>query len=212
MEQAIWQALVIVLVAGVAIEALLLIAVMRQLDGIIVQLRPARIGEVEHDEGPQIGLNVDVPGLPQGRPAIVVFVSPECSICKPLLPAIPVVARRYPQLEVLAVVAGDDENERNRYAWEIGDLARPDLYELESDWNIPGTPFAVAISGEGRVDARGVVNSLDQLEALAESLTRRGSEVVVADSVSGDRAEEGQNQIAAELMATSGGERVGEER
>lgn len=209
MEQAIWKTLVIVLVAGVALEALILIAIMRQLGGIILQLRPARLGEVEHDEGPEVGLEVNIPGLLEGRAAIILFLSTECRICTPLLPAIRVVARRYQDLEVLTIVAGDDDEERDRFARESGVQSRSDLLGLDRDWNIPGTPFAVAIDREGRVHARGVANSLDQLESLAESLTRGREDALETDTA--DRSgEEGIKRELLELVPGSRDGKVGE--
>lgn len=211
MEEAIWQILVVILIAAVAVEALLLIAIMRQLGGLIVQLRPARIGEVEHDEGPEVGSEAEVPGLHEGRPAIVLFLSTECSICRPLLPSIPVVRQRYPEIEILSIVAGQDTDERMRIELETGIAARQDLLELQSDWRIPGTPFAVAIDAEGRVDARGVVNSLDQLEGLAESLLHRQGDTTAGDiprnASSGDDESSG---TPIELAVASEGRRAGE--
>jgi methylamine dehydrogenase accessory protein MauD len=172
---AIWRVLVLILLAAVAAQSILLIALMRQLGGVILQLRPARIGEVEAEEGPEIGMVVDIPGLSAGRPAVAVFVSPKCGICRPLLPAISVLASHYHEIDVLAVVTGDDEAQREIYARDIGQLARPDLHELERAWSIVGTPFAVAIDSQGRITARGVVNSLDQLESLAEALVAENS-------------------------------------
>jgi hypothetical protein len=89
-----------------------------------------------------------------------------------LFSAIPAVERHYDELKVVTIVTGRDEAGRAAYAKDIGSTARLDLKELMSDWSIPGTPFAVGIDAGGIVSKSGVVNSLDQLEALAEFLLR----------------------------------------
>jgi hypothetical protein len=94
-------------------------------------------------------------------------------MCRDLLPAVPVVAHSYQQIDVLAVVTGEDQGEREAYAHEIGELGRSDLFELEKAWNIGGTPFAVGINQEGRVTVCGVVTSLEELETVAVALAER---------------------------------------
>lgn len=159
MTETILRITVLLLVAMAVLQAIVLIALMRQVGGIMLQLRPARFGEMEHDEGPEVGLVVDIPRREDTRPAIALFLSPACRICQPLLPAIPALAGSYPEIDVIPVVIGADESDRERYARQIGPLARTDLHDLENAWNIPGTPFAVGIDGDGRVEVRGVVNS-----------------------------------------------------
>jgi hypothetical protein len=170
----IWQVLILLLGVGVVLEALILIAVMRQVGGILMQLRPARVGEIE-GEGPEVGRALEFPGLDKSRPAIVLFLSPDCQICRPLLPAIPAVQRDYRELEVVTVVTGQDEARRVAYAQQIGESARADLADLMKEWVIPGTPYAVGLDAGGFVNKSGVVNSLDQLESLAGLLLSGGN-------------------------------------
>lgn len=169
MTEPIWQALVLLLVAMAIIEGVVLVAVMRQVGGILLQLRPATVGELE-GEGPLPGTPVEVPGLDSGTPAIVLFLSPNCALCEPLVPGIAVADHNYQDVEMMVAITGGRDEDRFAYAERVGSLAQPDLEQFESIWNIPGTPFAVGINKQSRVHSSGVVNSLDQIESLAESL------------------------------------------
>jgi len=168
-SEALWQVLVVVLLIAVVLEAVALVAVMRQVGGVLLQLNPARVGQIEGG-GPEPGTEVEYPGREIGKPALVLFVSHTCGLCKDLIPAIPVVQSHYRELEIVAVVTGGEEGDRLAYAKGIGETARPDLHDLQQRWSVPGTPFAVAIDRDNRVQVSGVANSLDQLEALAETL------------------------------------------
>ncbi len=165
---AVWQILVLVLVLVAVVHTVILIAVMRQLGGILLQMTPARPGEVE--EGPARGTVVEIPGVPGDTPAIVVFVSPTCEVCKPLLPAVPTIDRHYPDVALVTAISGGSRADREAYAARVGPTARPDLHKLYDAWGIPGTPFAVGVDRDRRVRIAGVVNNLDQLEGLVESL------------------------------------------
>jgi thiol-disulfide isomerase/thioredoxin len=177
----IWQAIVLLLVAFAVVQTVVLIGVMRQLGGVLLQLRPARVGELP-GQGPEMGLETNIPGLNYGRPGLVLFVAPGCGLCRPLLPAIAALRRAYGEIDVVAAVIGQDEAKRNEYALEVGEGARSDLAHLEKDWNIPGTPYVVAVDRESRTYASGVVNSLDQLDTLADEVIRQ---IDIADSVVG---------------------------
>lgn len=175
----IWNALVLVSVCGVVAIAVLLIAVMRQVGSILIHLNPGRLGEV--DGGPDLDTVVHVPGVPDGRPAIVVFVSPTCTLCGFVRDALPALRDHYQEVAVLPVVLGDDERARHAYANELGHGARADLLALAKDWDVQGTPFAVGVNDGGQVKGRGVVNSLDHLESLAESLLLASVEAAAAE-------------------------------
>lgn len=174
----IWHVLELVMLGALAALAVLLIAVMRQVGTILIHLNPGRTGEV--DGGPEIDAIVHVPGLPDGSATVVVFVSPTCTLCGFLQPALPAIRAHYPEVRVLPVVLGDDERARRAYADRLGEGARHDLLELAKEWNVQGTPFAVGINDAGQVKGRGVVNSLDHLEGLAETLLLSSVEAAAA--------------------------------
>lgn len=164
----IWNLLLVLLTASVAVMALVMIAVMRQVGGILIQLNPTRVGEV--DSGPEVDSIVEVPGLPARTPAIVVFASPTCRLCEFLGPALPALERHYPRVAIVPIVLGDDPRARAEYAVALGHGARPDALELAKEWDVQGTPFAVGVDADRRVRGSGVANSLDHLESLAEAV------------------------------------------
>jgi hypothetical protein len=164
----IWNLLLVLLTVAVAAMALVSIALMRQVGGILLQLNPARVGEV--DSGPEVETFVDVPGVAPDTPAVVVFASPTCRLCEFLGPALPALERHYPNVAVVPIVLGDDPSAREEYARSLGHGARPDAIDLAKEWDVHGTPFAVGVDAEGRVRGSGVANSLDHLESLAEAV------------------------------------------
>lgn len=182
MGDPVWRVLIILLITTVAVQTVVLIGVMRQVGGILLQLHPPRVGEMP-DQGPAVGTAVDFPGHVTGRPALVLFISPSCSLCKPLVPAIAALRRTYgdEELELYAAVIGGADSDRWDYAKEVGAFARTDLLDLEREWRVPGTPFAVAVDRAGNVFGSGVTNSLDQLESLAEGVIHSDSGVDAGD-------------------------------
>lgn len=165
MSDTVWHALVIFTVIGLIVEALVLVGILRQLGVIVLQLGPPRHGEVE---GPEAGTQVTIDSLRPGVPAVVLFLSSGCDICKPIAAALPAIRRSYAGLQLLPVVVGDDDPATHAYAATLGGDARTDLDTLYREWEVPGTPFAVGVGEDGLVKTSGIVNSLPQLETLAE--------------------------------------------
>jgi thiol-disulfide isomerase/thioredoxin len=162
----LWHALTLVLLASVVGFAVLLIAVMRQVGSILMVVGTST--PLSIPAGPKIGSVLPLPGSELKRPLLVVFVSPECTQCRNLLPGFGRLGAAYDdQLQLVAVVSHADEGERRRYAREVGPFARVDLPHLYDEWNVPGTPFAVALDSERRVRGSAIVNTLDQLETVA---------------------------------------------
>jgi thiol-disulfide isomerase/thioredoxin len=183
MADPVWRVLIVLLIAIAVVQAIVLIGVMRQVGAVLLQLHPPRVGEMP-DQGPELGAAVDFSGHVIGRPALVLFISPTCGLCKPLVPAIAALRRAYREekLEVIAAIIGGSDSERERYAAEVGEAARTNLTTLEEDWRVPGTPFVVGIDSASNVYKTGVANSLDQLESLAEEVASSDRQVASRDS------------------------------
>jgi thiol-disulfide isomerase/thioredoxin len=199
--QAIWQVLVLLLFASAVVQGVVLVAVMRQVGGVLVQITPPRPGELEG--GPAVGTMLDLPGAVPDKPAIVVFAAPNCAPCQELMPSVPVAARHYREIQFMAVITGRELDERTSYAATIeGVTARADLHHLHDEWQIPGTPYAVGLDEDGRVVRTGVVNHLDHLESLADSVLHRDTGLSEADaSANGHASSNGHG--SRELAATS---------
>ncbi len=116
-------------------------------------------------EGPDVGsraealaARIEVPGAGDaGGLGLAVFSSEGCHLCQTLSPAIENVAKD-PRVGV-----GVFDEQADAQLWR----------ELE----IPGSPFAVALGGDGTVLAKGTFNNLAQLESvLATAVRRRGGD------------------------------------
>jgi hypothetical protein len=114
-------------------------------------------------EGPEIGSRTAELSERIGRNGadfgLAVFTSEGCGICQTLAPAIDNVAKD-PRI---AVGVFDEVAEA----------------ELWRSLAIPGSPFALALDGEGKVLAKGTFNNLAQLESVVATAERRGSPVGV---------------------------------
>jgi hypothetical protein len=155
-----WAAAFVVQWILVAVLAIVVVALARQIG--VLQLRLAPLGALEVDgEGPPLGeapqarhvrtpdgfaTLVGGPGL--GR--LVAFVSDTCPICEQVAPSLPAAARAS--------------------GLELQLVSDPDL---ETAYRVPGVPFVVVLDEVGVVRSKGTVNSLEQVEGLVDAARRR---------------------------------------
>jgi hypothetical protein len=140
----------LVAVAGLAVAVL---ALARELGELRLAVAPQAALSLE-DEGPPLGDRLElIERFGRAAPlAVAVFTSPGCALCQALEPS-------------LRLVASDPEVEL-------------ELFDEEADaeaWRglaIPGSPYAVILSADGEVLAKGTFNSLFQLESLLVHATR----------------------------------------
>jgi hypothetical protein len=143
-------AVALLAVAGLAVAVL---ALARELGELRLAIAPQAALSLEH-EGPALGTHLGlIERFERAAPlAIAVFTSPGCALCTALEPS-------------LRLVASDPEVE-------------VELFDEETDaetWRelaIPGSPYAVVLSADGDVLAKGTFNSLYQLESLLAHATR----------------------------------------
>ena len=109
-------------------------------------------------------------GAPGVRSQMLFFLSPTCPVCKKLLPALRAldVAERG-RLEVL--LASDGEDAEHRAFWQREKLGLPYVLsaELGLAFQVSKLPYAVVMGPDGRVRAKGLVNSREQIESLLEA-------------------------------------------
>jgi methylamine dehydrogenase accessory protein MauD len=142
--------------------------------------RVAPMGALMMDEGPKVGDLAPVfnlatlsgprvqVGAPGSHSTLVFFVSPTCPVCKKLIP----VLRSSAKVEsawLRVVLASDGDEARQRAFYEKAELS--DFpYVLSTDlgmaYKVGKLPFAVLIDEQGRVRAKGLINSREQLESL----------------------------------------------
>ena len=162
-----------------------LVALARQI-GILFE-RIAPMGALMLDTGPKAGEMAPVFKLPtltgpevqlggsQARSTLLFFVSPTCPVCKKLLPIVKSVSRS--EAAWMRVVLASDGEEPEHRAFinkaELGAFPYVLSQELGMTYRIAKLPYAVLIDESGRVRAKGLVNSREQLESLftAKELT-----------------------------------------
>jgi hypothetical protein len=133
-----------VLGAAVVALALLVLALYRQVGVLSMRISPVAPLEID-EEGPPVGQTAPaLSGLVRQGAELVAFFSEDCRLCRELAPSVRALAR-----EGLAVRVVYEEQESQAY----------------TRWNVPGAPFAVHVV-DGVVAAKGLVNTLEQLDAL----------------------------------------------
>jgi hypothetical protein len=164
----------------VGLETVLLLAVMRQIGVLSMRIKPIP-ALVDDEAGPTPGTvladvaleaaaNADGLRPFAGARSLLFFVSPTCSLCGSLLKPLAAVQKSYPELDVF--LAAEEEPGRaaeyaKRSRTRLPLFVAPDLFRA---WEIEGTPFALIADRERRILRSGVVNTLEQLEVLIESL------------------------------------------
>ena len=163
-----------------AVFALLVvvIALSRQI-GILYE-RIAPMGALMMDSGPKVGEAAPMFQLPSlgggtvtlggngSGNTLVFFLSPTCPVCKKLLPILKSLKRSEGNRLTL-VLASDGEqpgHEAFRQRAELGAYPYVLSAELGMRYHVSKLPYAVLIDASGRVRAKGLVNSREQLDSL----------------------------------------------
>jgi methylamine dehydrogenase accessory protein MauD len=159
---------------------LTVLALARQI-GVLFE-RVAPVGALTLDHGPKIGgiaprlklqtlsgESITV-GEAGDRSQMFFFLSPTCPVCKKLLPALRALATaERDHLQI--VLASDGDTAEHRAFWQREKLALP--YVLSEDlgmtFQIGRLPYAVVISPDGIVRAKGLVNNREQIESLLKA-------------------------------------------
>ena len=143
---------------GLVALGVAVVALARELGMLRLAVNPIGALEVPH-EGPEVGGRSALRSefvLEDGRLGLAVFSSEGCGMCRALAPAVAALAT-HPR-----VVVRTFDEARDAEAWAVAD--------------VPGSPFAVALDGDGTVLAKGTFNSGAQLESvLAAAERRRGA-------------------------------------
>ena len=156
-----------------------LFALARQI-GVLYE-RVAPMGALMMDTGPKVGEPSPVFELPNlvgntrvtiGRPGdrstLLFFLSPTCPVCKKLLPILRSVNNTEKDW-LRVILTSDGEQPEHLAFYEKADL-KEFPYVLSSEpgiaYRVAKLPYAVLLNEHGRVVAKGLVNSREQLESL----------------------------------------------
>lgn len=176
-----WYAAFGLLTVLALLNAVFLVAAMRQIGVLHQRVQPVGHGQVG---GPRAGRHLPalsletIPGMdaPNLEASILglAFVSPSCGVCDELLPVLHAFDRTERETGiriVLATTAGADEASAYAAAHEVKlPFVRNEAFEAAYD--IPGTPYVLAlraVDGKFEVLAGGVVNTMEQLEDLVQT-------------------------------------------
>lgn len=175
---AAWIALVVSLWLLVILLGIVVLGLIRRVDQLEATPVGRRAGDVGRGHGPALRRRppivdgYEVLGV-ERRSRVVLFLSSTCGACDKLsaelleLGADPVEAGALDQLGFV-VVADDEMKETfSESPWSV--VSQTDG-KLSRAWNIPGTPYAVAIDAEGLVQGSGFVATLAQVNDVASSL------------------------------------------
>lgn len=170
------QMLLWVLVLGLAAAVA---ALARQIG--VLHERIAPVGALATGRGPDVGefappiparlldgapFALAAPLQAGARLRLLLFVSAACPICKKLIP----LAKGFARTEGVEVVfVGDAEPQEQRdfvKRFDLGDYTFVNGPEIGMAFHVERLPYAVLIDGQGKVAAKGLVNSREHLESL----------------------------------------------
>jgi methylamine dehydrogenase accessory protein MauD len=162
----------------VVVEAIALIALMRQVGTLL--LRVGSSTAFDAGGGPAIGAEApwvpaevgEVDGGTDGRATMLVFVSVGCGMCDVLAPGLSTIASAYAASSRVYAIGKEGKDSLDAWARSkrvrVPVLSQPDAFDA---YGVSGTPYAFVVDAGGVVQAGGGVNTTDQLEGLLRQCT-----------------------------------------
>jgi methylamine dehydrogenase accessory protein MauD len=163
---------------GLVVLSLTVLALARQIG--VLHARIAPIGALKMDHGPAVGQPaprfegrtldgraVVIGGVLPARTAqLLLFVSPDCPVCKMLLP-VAVSFARSERLDVVLVGDGPETQQRELVSrLHLEPVPFVNSAEIGLRFGVGKLPYAVLLDAQGVVAAKGLVNSREHLESL----------------------------------------------
>ncbi|WP_231626213.1 methylamine dehydrogenase [Novosphingobium sp. AAP83] len=175
----------ILLWTAVIVQALLIAALARQVGILHERIAPAgaltlhqnvNVGEVASPMTVTTidGAPIEIGGTRDGRSQLLFFASPDCPVCKSLLPVVRSAATA--EADWLDIVIAGDGSKAD-YQRLIGQHGLSDVPTVLSEalgraFGVSKLPYAVLLDEAGRVASLGLVNSREHLESLFEAKER----------------------------------------
>jgi methylamine dehydrogenase accessory protein MauD len=164
--------------AAIGVLTLTVLALARQIG--VLHERVTPMGALTMDHGPAVGDASPVfdlalltggrifVGRPAGRRQMLFFLSPTCPVCKKLMPVLRSI--RADERNTTDVVLASDGGPDEHLAFYKREKLSPFPYVLSAElgmkFRIGKLPYAVVIGPDGRIAAKGLVNSREQMESL----------------------------------------------
>jgi methylamine dehydrogenase accessory protein MauD len=117
------------------------------------------------------GASLTVGGKRDGRSQLLFFVSPDCPVCKSLLPVFRSAMKAESGWLDAMLVSDGDEPAQRRMVMEHHLTGIPFVLSeaLGRSFGVSKLPYGVLIDGEGKVASLGLINSREHLESLFEA-------------------------------------------
>lgn len=106
-----------------------------------------------------------------GKSQLIFFVSPDCPICKSLLPALKSAARDEASW-ITVTLASDGKNQDHQgyvQQFRLQDFPYVVSEILGKSYGVAKLPYAVVVDEEGKVASMGIINSREHLDSLFEA-------------------------------------------
>jgi methylamine dehydrogenase accessory protein MauD len=114
------------------------------------------------------GSTVQIGGVRGGRSQLLLFVSPDCTICEALLPAVRS-AQTAERNWLDVILASDGESDKHaEFVQEknLGKFPYVVSEHLGRSYGVAKLPYAVLIDEAGKLSSSGLVNTREHLESL----------------------------------------------
>ena len=153
------------------------IAILRQLGLLYVRLGGS-LGALQTADGPELGAPLPVTSvhdpfgvvrslLPEaGHHKLLVFMSPTCEICDPMVPHMPGFSRSLKSHAEMLVMMTSEDTTGKFSSWKPGAPQMVIDQSLAEMLVLPAMPSAVVVDDQGRIVSKGVFNDMVQLESL----------------------------------------------
>lgn len=170
---------------GFAVMAVLVAALARQVGVLHERIAPAGALTLHQslkagDAAPEMkletlaGSTVAIGGVRTGRSQLLFFLSPDCPLCKSMLPVLKSAAgAEKGWLDIILASDGDEPDHRRMIMAEGLDGFDYVLSEtLGRTLGVSKLPYAVLIAEDGKIASLGLVNTREHLESLFEAKER----------------------------------------
>lgn len=122
------------------------------------------------------GKMVTIGGVPEdGKSQMLFFASPDCPVCKTLLPALKSAAKAESDWLKLVIGSDGDNQDHRAYVEQYGLQSYPYIVSelLGKTYAVAKLPYAVVIDEQGKLASLGIVNSREHLDSLFEAKERK---------------------------------------
>ncbi|NIR25546.1 MAG: redoxin domain-containing protein [Gammaproteobacteria bacterium] len=179
----IWLVSYLVLWVLVLGEALAIMALARQIGLLHTRLGPT--GARMTNAGLELG-NVAPPvserdlngqlvtlGVERNKPTLLIFISPNCSVCAELIPAIRAVyhhEQKYIDFIVVSLLEDEAENRAYIKRHRLNGIPYVISSQIAEAYQVASAPYAILVNAEGKIQTKGLANHREHLESLLNAL------------------------------------------